>query len=176
MVESRGIAGRARYRAGTAADLDKISSIETQSYLHAGAGLSKSLVTGPEDTLSFVATLDAEIIGHALLTRIEGPQRALALAPPAILPQWRDMQIGTCLVRHALDQARRAGWRAVFVYGQPDYYRRFGFRSDLADCAQTDLQGPRLMALELVPEALAGWSGPLAFPDAYQVIVNAAHR
>lgn len=176
MAEPRGIAGRAHYRAGTTSDLDEISSIEAKSYLRAGEGLSTALVTGPDDTLSFVAVLDSAIIGHVLLTRIEGPERTLALAPLAILPEWRDMQIGTSLVRHALDHARQAEWRAVFVYGQPDYYGRFGFRSDLADCAHTSMQGPRLMAFELVPGALAGWSGPLGFPDDYQRIVNAAQR
>lgn len=175
MFEPRGIAARVSCRAGTTADLEAIRSIESQSFLDVGSGLSKPLLSGPDDTLSFVATLDdADIIGHVLLSRLSGPDRALALAPLAILPQWRDMQIGTKLMRHALDQARQAGWRAVFVFGQPDYYQRFGFRSDIADCAQTGLQGPHLMALKLMPEGLAGWAGPLEFPNAFRIAANAA--
>jgi putative acetyltransferase len=167
MVETRGIAARVLYRSGKTTDLEAISSIEAQSHLNAGTRLSALFGSGPQDTLSFVATLDdTDVIGHLLLTRMDQPDQTLALEPLAVLPQWRDMQIGTQLVRYALEQARMAGWRAVFVYGQPDYYRRFGFHSKLADGAQTDLQGPRLMALELVPGALTGWSGPITFPKA----------
>jgi hypothetical protein len=84
-----------------------------------------------------------------MLTAIAGPDRALALAPLVILPAYRDMQIGTELVRHALHQAREQGWKSVFVYGQPDYYCRFGFKSQAADGADSPLQGPRFLALEL---------------------------
>jgi putative acetyltransferase len=176
MTERRGIAARAVYRPGDMSDLAAISNVEAQSYSGAQDGLSQALVTAPVDTLSYVATLDGDIVGHVMLTRIEGPERALALAPLAILPQWRDMQIGTELVRHALDHARRNQWRSVFVFGQPGYYRRFGFTSHLADAAQTPWQGPRFMALELVKGALDGWSGPLDYPHAFQAVAEAAHR
>jgi predicted N-acetyltransferase YhbS len=61
-----------------------------------------------------------------------------------ILPAYRDMQIGTELVRHALHQAREQGWKSVFVYGQPDYYCRFGFKSQAADGADSP-SGRRMM-------------------------------
>jgi putative acetyltransferase len=77
------------------------------------------------------------------------------------------MQIGTELVRHALHQAREQGWKSVFVYGQPDYYCRFGFKSQAADGADSPLQGPRFLALELHKGALLGWSGPLDYPAPY---------
>jgi len=109
----------------------------------------------------------ARLFGHILLTAIAGPEKALALAPLVILPDWRDMQIGTELVRHALQVAREQGWKSVFVYGQPDYYCRFGFKSRTADAADTTLQGPRFLALELAMGALAGWSGPLDYPEAF---------
>ncbi|WP_420407897.1 GNAT family N-acetyltransferase [Hoeflea sp.] len=176
MSEPRGIASRAAYRPSTETDLEAIRHIEALSYHGAGDGLSKRLLDGPERTLSFVAEIGSLVVGHVLLTRIEGPERALALAPLAILPDWRDMQIGTSLVRHALTAARNDGWNAVFAYGLPDYYCRFGFRSDLADPAATVFQGPRFLALELHQGALDGWSGPLDFPAGYRTISDAIHR
>ena len=72
--------------------------------------------------------------------------------------------------------ARERGWRSVFVYGQPDYYCRFGFKSRTADCAKVSWQGPRFLALELEAGALAGWSGPLDYPDAYLTVAKAVSR
>lgn len=176
MSEARGIASRAIYRRSAETDHEAIRNIEALSYHGASNGLSESLLEAPDRTLSFVADISGRVIGHVLLTRIEGPDRALALAPLAILPEWRDMQIGTSLVRYALADARDNGWQAVFAYGQPDYYCRFGFKSHLADPADTPFQGPRFLALELAPGALSGWSGPLNFPAGYRAISDAIRR
>lgn len=173
MSELRGVAGRILFRKGQESDLDAIAAVETESYSSAGAGLSPALVAAPVDTLSHVALSDDRLVGHVLLTRVEGPDRALAMAPLAILPSWRDMQIGTELVRRALARSRDDGWRSVFVIGQPDYYCRFGFKSGLADPAISPWQGPRLLALELVAGALEGWTGPLAFPESYEAVIRA---
>jgi putative acetyltransferase len=167
MPETRSIAARTLYREGTIDDLPVIRQLEALSNSSGDSGLAEALLAAPVDTLSFVAVLEGAVVGHILLTAIAGPEKALALAPLAILPQWRDMQIGTELVRHALHVARERGWMSVYVYGQPDYYCRFGFKSRMADAADTALQGPRFLALELTKGALAGWSGPLKYPDAF---------
>lgn len=167
MPEGSGIAAKAAYRESKASDLAAILALEAVSYADADSGLSASLLAAPAHTLSLVAELDGKVIGHILLTAIAGPDKALALAPLAILPAWRDMQIGTELVRHALRLAREQGWRAVFVFGQPDYYCRFGFKSRTADGARIACQGPRFLALELEKDALAGWTGPLDYPEAF---------
>ena len=43
-----------------------------------------------------------------------------------------------------------------------------GFRSELADPAIVEWQGPCLLALELEKGALSGWSGPLVYPDPFR--------
>tara|TARA_R110002020_G_scaffold59673_5_gene162518 strand:+ start:811 stop:1341 length:531 start_codon:yes stop_codon:yes gene_type:complete len=176
MSERKSIAARANYRETGATDRIEVHALQASVYGTGAAGESEALISGQADTLSLVAELEEQIIGHILLTPIAGPERALALAPHAILPAWRDMQIGTELVRHALKLARDRNWRCVFVYGQPDYYCRFGFRSSTADCADVTWQGPRFLALELEPAALAGWSGALEYPDAYLALAEAIHR
>jgi len=167
MPERESIATKAIYRQSTPSDLRAIGELELLSDISPGTGLTEALLAAPTDTLSFVADLDGNVIGHILLTAITGPDRALALAPLAILPAWRDMQIGTELVRHALRLAREQGWKSVFVSGQPDYYCRFGFRSHTADSATVVFQGPRFLALELEKGALENWAGPLGYPEAF---------
>ena len=170
MSERMGIAARATYRESTGSDLAAVMTLGTTVY--AGKGLSEVLPQLPANSLSLVAEIDGIIVGHILLTPVEGPDRALALAPHAILPAWRDMLIGTELVRHGLRLARERGWRSVFVYGQPDYYCRFGFKSRTADGAEVSCQGSRFLALELAEAALAGWHGPLDYPEAFRAAVS----
>jgi len=168
MTERKSIAAKVSYRESGSPDLADIQALEASVYTETTAGLSEALIAGPSGTLSCVADLDGKVIGHILLTPVTGPERALALAPHVILASWRDMQIGTELVRYALDLARQRGWSSVFVFGQPDYYGRFGFRSNTADGAKVDCQGPRFLALELRKGALATWSGPLDFPERFR--------
>lgn len=167
MPETMSIAARAQYRQSVAPDLPSIRQLQELSNPSNEAGLVEALLAASAETLSFVAVIDKTVVGHILLTAVSGPDKALALAPLAILPDWRDMQIGTQLVRHALHTAQQQGWKSVFVSGQPDYYCRFGFRSEMADGAQTTFQGPRFLALELCPGSLNGWSGPLVYPEAF---------
>jgi len=69
-------------------------------------------------------------------------------------------------VRHALAAARRRGHRAMILVGDAPYYGRFGFAAEKA--AALRMPGPferqRLLALELVPDALKGARGLLRAP------------
>ena len=129
--------------------------------------LVDALLADDATTLDMCARVDGALVGHVLLTELQGPQKALALAPISVDPDWRDFLIGTELIRRALDMARQRGWRVVFVLGDPVFYGRFGFRSDLADCANCPFQGPNLLALELVPGALFGYTGKLVYPEPF---------
>ncbi len=171
MTGRRMASGRLSIRDSRAEDREAIGKVENLAYRRTEvADLSRAMILAPVDTISLVAVIDDTVIGHVLLTRIEGPDRALALAPLAVGPAWRDMQIGTELVRAALDRARSDGWRCVFVLGMPDFYGRFGFLSRLADCAEIEWQGPRFLALALVPGAFDGWQGPLVYPEPFRII------
>jgi putative acetyltransferase len=99
--------------------------------------------------LSLVALDDNVIVGHILLTRMDAPFTALALAPLAVRPDHQRTGIGSRLVHAALDRVRAAGWQAVFVLGDPKYYGRFGFDPALARGFSSPYAGPYLMVLAL---------------------------
>jgi putative acetyltransferase len=173
MPESRGISERALYRQSTASDVPSIRQLLALNGRSEATSLVEALLAATPAPLSLVAEIEAQIVGHVLLNRIGGPDKALALAPLSVHPAWREMQIGTELVRQVLKLARQQDWSAVFVYGQPDYYCRFGFTSQLADGAQTGLQSDRFLALELKQGALSGFAGQLELPVAYHQLVSA---
>jgi predicted N-acetyltransferase YhbS len=85
----------------------------------------------------------------------------LLLGPLAVACDVRNRGIGTALMHHALDHARRAGHAAVVLVGDEPYYGRFGFSA--APTTELKLPGPceaeRWLGCELVPGALAGARG-----------------
>ncbi|WP_168990488.1 GNAT family N-acetyltransferase [Aureimonas flava] len=131
------------------------------------ARLPHAIVSAGHDVISVVATDGDYFVAHALFTALEGADRALALGPVAVVPDRQGEGIGVRLVRFGLDLARERGWRSVFVLGDPGFYGRLGFRANLARGAVVPWAGPNFQALELVPGALAGWSGVLVYPDAF---------
>jgi putative acetyltransferase len=74
------------------------------------------------------------------------------------------MQVGTSLVREGITRARKLGYDAVFVLGDPDYYQRFGFSGALAGSFEVPWKGPNFMALEIREGSLAGMAGKLIYP------------
>ena len=87
-------------------------------------------------TISLVATEDDEIIGHVAFTPVflddSNENFGYILAPLAVLPGKQNNSVGSVLVRYGLDMVSSSGANIVFVYGDPGYYSRFGFNTDLA--------------------------------------------
>ena len=83
--------------------------------------------------LDFVAELDGKAVGnimyaHSMVT--EGDDKiypVITFGPVSVLPAHQNKGIGTMLIRHTVDLARKMGYPAIFIYGDPDYYKRFGF-------------------------------------------------
>lgn len=82
--------------------------------------------------LEFVAVEDNEIIGHIMLTKqavnTNKPLHAVLVAPLSVKQNLRSTGIGTSLMQHALKCTKQAGFEAAFLIGNPDYYKRFGFK------------------------------------------------
>jgi len=96
------------------------------------AELVNSLRNANALTLSLVAFLDNQIVGHIAFSpvTIENSQlkfQAIGLAPMAVLPEHQKWGIGTKLVQEGLKQLSEAGHKIVVVVGHPEYYPRFGF-------------------------------------------------
>ena len=159
------------FRPGEPEDRLAILAVQRRAFGgEAEAELVDRLIDGPVATISMVADLDGMIVGHILLSQLEGPQRALALAPLAVDPEWRDFLIGTELANRALARARAEGWQSVFVLGDPVYYGRFGFRSDLAEHVKAPWSGPAFQSLELVSGAVSDYRGTVRYADAFEAV------
>jgi len=152
-------------------DLGAIRSVVEKAFgRRAEADLVEALLAESIATISLVAEEEARIVGHVLLSELGGLDKAMALSPVAVTPRRQKHGIGSALVAAALAAAGDAGYRAVFVLGDPAYYGRFGFRADLAEGADVPWPGPHFMAIELVPGALEGFCGRLTYPAPFEAL------
>jgi putative acetyltransferase len=116
--------------------------------------------------ISMVAEQAGQVVGHVLLSRLEAPMRALALAPVGVLPEHQGRGIGSALIRAALERAQGEGWAAVFVVGEPAFYRRFGFSVEAAQDYVCPYAGEFFMIRALVPDPLPA-TGRIDYPPPF---------
>ncbi|MCA8927966.1 MAG: N-acetyltransferase [Alphaproteobacteria bacterium] len=79
-------------------------------------------------SLARVALYEGRLIGSIQYwpMLLEG-ETVLLLGPLAVEPDWANRGIGRALVAASLAAAAAEDWRHVFLVGDFDYYRRFGF-------------------------------------------------
>ena len=122
-------------RAETADDLGAVRRINEQAFDGAAeAELVDALRRRGAVTLSLVAEIDGEVVGHILFSPAtivsDGEQvPAVALAPMAVMPTHQRRGVGSRLVDEGLRLLSEAGHGIVVVLGHANYYPRFGFRT-----------------------------------------------
>lgn len=86
---------------------------------------------------------------------------ALLLGPIAVHPTRQGEGLGAILMDAVMERARDLGWTRVILVGDEPYYRRFGFRRDLA--LGVEFPPPtnpnRILARELEDGAMDGVAG-----------------
>lgn len=132
--------------------------------------------------LDFVAIHDGRIVGNImyLKTVIEGDDgreyEVLSLGPVSVLPQCQGQGVGGRLIDHTKDLARAMGYRAVFLYGDPDYYARLGFvpAGQIGIRTADDMYAAALQVCELREKALSDIKGRYLEDPVYEVDEAAA--
>ncbi len=126
---------------------------------------------------SVVAEIGNEIVGNAIFSRIsvstsDGRIDALALAPVAVLPQYQRQGVGSRIIQHGVRASARHGYAAIFVLGDPSYYSRFGFSSDIARRVSSPYSkaGAAWMALEIKPASLSDGHAHATYPEAFSIV------
>jgi predicted N-acetyltransferase YhbS len=116
-----------------------------------------------------VCLIDGRLVAAVRFTEVAigGKKGALLLGPLAVDPALANRGHGRGLAAAALEHARAAGIALVVLVGDEPYYGRLGFRR--IPRGQIALPGPvdpdRLLAAELVPGSLEGYSGRVEAAD-----------
>lgn len=86
-------------------------------------------------TVSLVATIDNEVVGHVAFSPITIDGRNLSwfgLGPVSVKPELHGHGVGTALIHEGLSRLKQAGAKGCVLLGDPAFYRRFGFENDPA--------------------------------------------
>ncbi len=89
----------------------------------------------------------------------------IGLAPVAVLPARQRQGIARALIGAGHLRLKTLGEKIVFVLGDPDYYKRFGFSHEIAKPFACVYQGDDLQALRLSSDAPA--AGEVVYPPAF---------
>lgn len=82
-------------------------------------------------TISQVAKVDGEIIGHVAISPITlsgGETGWFGIGPISVLPEFQGLGIGSKLMQSSLAALEEMGASGCVVLGDPAYYGRYGFK------------------------------------------------
>lgn len=128
-------------RPETPLDADAIRSLTTAAFENAEhsdgneAAIVDALRSADALSVSLVATMDGEVVGHVAFSpvTIEGSDIGwFGLGPVSVLPDRQGKGIGADLIKRGLERLRAIEAKGCVLLGDPDYYRRFGFKADQA--------------------------------------------
>jgi len=130
--------------------------------------------------LDLVAFSDQQIVGHIISSKakivdtMNLEHEILCLGPISVLPEFQNKGIGSKLIEHSISLARRLGYIGMILFGNPDYYHRFGFKNAKAFGITTkDLQNfEPFMALQLQEKGMERLKGKFYEDEAYTIDQN----
>ena len=127
--------------------------------------------------LDLAALVDNEVVGHIISTKAKvvdahnTEHDILCVGPLSVLPAFQKNGIGSALMNHSILVANKLGFTGMILFGNPDYYHRFGFRN-AQEYGITTKEGQNFepfMALELQTNGLMYTTGRFIEDSAFDV-------
>lgn len=130
--------------------------------------------------LDLVAFAGEALIGHIICTRasvVNSKAKSFAVlcaGPFSIHPEFQKKGLGSELMKYCIQQARNLEYTAIILFGNPDYYHRFGFRNaaEFGIKTRDGMNFEPFMALELKEGGLQDTEGHFFENEAFLVSVE----
>jgi predicted N-acetyltransferase YhbS len=130
--------------------------------------------------LDLVAVFDNEIIGHIISTKAkitdseQYEHEILCVGPLSVFPEFQNKGIGSALLNESIKVAKELDYKGMILFGNPDYYHRFGFRNaqEYGITTKEGLNFEPFMALELQNNGLHNVKGKFIEDDAFVTQAN----
>ena len=109
--------------------------------------------------ISLVAEIDGRVVGHIAFSPVtisDGSIGWYGLGPVSVLPEYQKQGIGKSLVNKGLSLLQELGGQGCTLVGNPNYYKRFGFRN-IPDLVHEGIPQEVFLALpftEKVPQGM----------------------
>ena len=84
--------------------------------------------------LDYVASYNNEIVGNIVYVKSKiittfNEYDVLTFGPLSVLPKYQSKGIGGKLINHTIKLSKEMGFKAIIIYGNPQYYEKFGFKN-----------------------------------------------
>jgi putative acetyltransferase len=140
------------------------SSFSTQSE----SDLVKQLILDDDVLINLVAESSGKIIGNVIVskTTMEHDEGLFCggVAPVSVLPKHQLIGIGSKLMREVIKKSKMMSIDALFLVGDPNYYRRFGFTISKL---KNDFSVKNFQELELTENCLVNVNSKISYANAF---------
>jgi len=125
-------------RKETTSDIEAITQVTIAAFKtltisnHTEQFIIKALRAAGALTISLVAEIDGCVIGHVAFSPViisDGATGWYGLGPVSVLPDYQKQGIGKALINKGLSLLKDMGGEGCALVGDPNYYKRFGFKN-----------------------------------------------
>jgi putative acetyltransferase len=122
----------------TASDIDAIAEVTIAAFKtlpisnHTEQFIINSLRVADVLTISLVAEIDGQVVGHIAFSPVtisDGSTGGYGLGPVSVLPEYQKQGIGKSLINKGFSMLKELGGEGCTLVGDPNDYKRFGFRN-----------------------------------------------
>lgn len=129
--------------------------------------------------LSRIAEINGKIVGTIMYSKAyvtDGVNKTdlLAFGPLCVEPSYQNKGIGGALLEETMELARKAGYKAIIIFGEPGYYPKHGFKTcDNFGITTKDYKNfDAFMGIELVKDGLKGVQGKFYESEVFENLSN----
>jgi predicted N-acetyltransferase YhbS len=127
--------------------------------------------------LCFIAYGDEKILGNIIYSKAKvindknNDFEVLCMGPIAVLPSYQGLGIGSLLLNCSIKKAKQLSYKAIIIFGNQNYYHRFGFINAKEYGIQTSAGDnfEEFMALQLYDGGLNGISGKFHEDEVFKI-------
>lgn len=130
-----------KIRTATRDDADAVRSVHLAAFPEGERELISEVAVDmlcETAVLSLVAEVDEAIIGHVAFSPVTSRDTTehlgYILAPLAVSPTNQKQGVASQLIKSGVQHLSEVGSGVLLVYGDPDFYGRFGFGAERAGC------------------------------------------
>ena len=150
-------------------DLEEVFNlIHTAFGNKAESDLVKQLISDGDVLINLVLESSETIVGNIVVSKITmEPDVGLfcgGVAPVSVLPDQQSSGVGSKLMTAAINESKKMGIDALFLLGDPNYYKRFGF---IVSTLKNDYSVEHLQELELTEDCLVNIKSKVTYANAF---------
>jgi predicted N-acetyltransferase YhbS len=150
-------------------DLEKVFNLIYSAFGNkAESDLVRQLILDEDVFLNLIFESSDTIVGNIVVSKISmAPDKGLlcgGIAPLSVLPENQSFGIGSQLMESAIKKSKEMKIDALFLLGDPNYYKRFNFKvSNLP----SDYSAEHFQELELTKDCLVNVKSKVIYANAF---------